>query len=93
MPWPPPHYYPDRGNGYRLRLEELRRLVAKSEYRSAVAPLLKCWFDYDILGEGENAAVLKPNGDVVTLDVLHDQIQSDPEKQYYLYQCAMNFWR
>ena len=93
MQWPPPKYRPDQGSGYQLDLEHLRRLVSVPAYRSSIGVMLKDWFGYDIVGTGNDAAILEPNGNVVVLETLHDLIQSDPKKQYYLYQRAMSFWR
>ena len=93
MEWPPANYQPDRGSGYRLRLEDLRQLVSRQEYRSAIAVMLKDWFGYDIVGTGNDAAILAADGDVVVLETVHERIQSDPQKQYFLYQRAMSFWR
>jgi hypothetical protein len=85
MEWPPANYQPDRCSGYRLRLEDLRQLVSVPEYRSAIAVMLKDWFAYDIVGRGNDVAILAPDGDVVVLETLHELIQSDPKKQYYLF--------
>jgi hypothetical protein len=93
MQWPPANYHPDRGSGYQLRLKDLRQLVSDAAYQSAIAVMLKDWFGYDIVGTGKDAAILAPGGDIVELETLHDLIQSDPKKQYYLYQRAMSFWR
>ena len=93
MQWPPPNYYPDRGTGYKLAPEHLHRLVSKLEYRSVIVPMLRIWFGYEIVGTGTNTVVRAPDRARVSLDVLHDQIQSDPKKQYCLYQRAMDFWR
>ena len=93
MQWPPQNYLPDCGSGYQLSRELVRRLVSEREYRSVIAPMLKDWFGYEITGQGADTTVQASDGTVVTLDVLHDQTQSDPKKQYYLYQRAMDFWR
>lgn len=79
--------------GIQLSLEHVRRLVSGTEYRFVIAPMLKEWFAYSIIGEGTDSTVLASDGTVVSLDLLHDQTQSDPKKQYYLYQRAMDFWR
>jgi hypothetical protein len=57
-----------------------------------IAPMLMDWFGYEIVGE-KSETVVWADGEVVELQILHDQIQSDPKKQYCLYQRAMDFWR
>jgi len=93
MQWPPPNYLPDHGTGYQLTREHVRRLVHGPEYRSVIAPMLKDWFGYEIIGDGLDTTVRASNGSLVSLDVLHEQTQRDPKTQYYLYQRAMDFWR
>ena len=53
-------------------------------------------FDGSDTGEIDSpsaAVVRSPAGDVIDLGVLHAAIQSDPQKQYDLYQSAMTLWR
>jgi hypothetical protein len=92
MSWPPPNYYPDRGTGYRLSFEEFRRLFSYRAYRASVEPLIKAWFGYDIVDHGDLVAICRPDGYTMDLQAIHDAIQSDPERQYCLYQCAMSLW-
>ena len=80
MSWPPPNYRPDYGTGYRVTFEDFRRLVTDPWCQPTILPLLKEWFGAEV-GDGED------------LRELHERIQADPQKQYYLYQRAMDLWR
>ena len=93
MSWPPSNYRPEYGSGYQLSFEDFRQLVSYATYQASVAALLRNWFGYEIVGEGDSTVVRTPSDDVVDLRALHDLIQSDPEKQYRIYQCAMTLWR
>jgi len=77
MSWPPPGYRPDHGTGYRVTFEDFLRLVPEP----TIAPLLRDWFGQEITSATAN------------LREIHERIQSDPERQYTLYQRAMDIWR
>ncbi len=93
MSWPPPGYRPDYGTGYRVTFDDFRNLVAYPPYRSSIGALLRNWYGYDIVGTEREAVVRSSAGDVIDLHALHAAIQSDPPKQYDLYQTAMTLWR
>jgi hypothetical protein len=92
MSWPPPNYAKNvaYGTGYQVTLSAFRQLIQSPSSRTAVAPLLKSWFGYDIV---DNAHVRSPEGQSIDLEALHHRIQNDPRMQYELYQTAMGFWR
>ena len=93
MAWPPPNYHPEMGTGYQVTFDDFRQLISYKGWQPAIAPLIKVWFGYEIVGTGAAAFVRSPSGEPVDLQELHSEIQSDPRKQYDLYQNAMNFWR
>ena len=93
MTWPPPNYRPDVGTGYAVTLSDFRRLLADRAYQPEVKPLLKAWFGYAIEGEGLHTRIRSAEGAIVDAEALHHTIQTDPQKQYELYQTAMTLWR
>jgi hypothetical protein len=93
MSWPPPNYRPAFGTGYRVTFDDFRNLLAYPSYRSSIGALLREWYGYEIVAVESDAVVRSPTGDVVDLRALHEAIQSDPQKQYDLYQRAMTLWR
>ena len=91
--WPPPCYQPDDGTGYKLSLDDFRQLIRYPAYQASTSALLRDWYGYEISGIEDRATVLSAGGEIVDLQALHEMIQSDPQKQYYLYQNAMALWR
>ena len=77
----------------RVTFDDFRQLVAYPPYRSSIGALLRDWYGYEIVGSEKDAVVRSPAGEVIDLGVLHEAIQSDPQKQYDLYQRAMSLWR
>lgn len=84
-----------RGSGYEMTFPNFERLISYPDpaYRKSVAPLLKSWFNYEICDEECGTRVYSPVGEAIDLHALYELIQSDPKKQYELYQCAMSLWR
>jgi hypothetical protein len=82
-----------RRTGYELTYEKFFRLVSDPYSQPVIAPLLKDWYRYAIAGEGSTTVVLSEHDIVVALHGLHNQIQNDPQKQYTIYQRAMDLWR
>jgi hypothetical protein len=95
MSWPPPNHATNAafGTGYRVTFGDFRHLIASPSAQPAIAALLQPWFGYDIVGQHETALVRSPQGQTVDLEALHHLIQSDPQKQFELYQAAMSLWR
>lgn len=93
MSWPPPNYRPDFGTGYRVTFDDFRTLIAYPSYRPSIGALLRDWYGYEIVGSETDAVVGSQAGDAIDLNALHAAIQSDPQKQYDLYQRAMTLWR
>ena len=92
MPWPPPNYRPDFGRGYKITFDEFRQLISYPYYQPSIGALLRDWYGYEISGS-EDKAVVRDAAGVVDLQALFETIQSDPQKQYYLYQSAQTLWR
>ena len=80
------------GAGYKLSKEQFASLISDQPYRSVVAPLLRRWFAYEIIGFGQNTSMRSASGSI-DLDQLHNSIQADSRKQHELYQTAMRLWR
>lgn len=81
------------GTGYSITEAEFRQIISYAPWQDIARPLLKRWFGYEIVGEGETATVRSASGESLDLTELHKRIQSDPQMQYDLYQRAMNVWR
>jgi len=92
MSSPPLRPHVTYGDGYKLSTEQFLSLISGQSYRSVVAPLLRRWFAYEIIGFGENTSVRSANAPI-DLTQLHDTIQADSRKQNELYQTAMRLWR
>jgi hypothetical protein len=80
------------GGGYKLSGEQFMSLISDQSYRSVVAPVLRRWFAYEIVGFGQHTSVRSAGGPV-DLDQLHKTIQADPNRQNELYQTAVRLWR
>jgi hypothetical protein len=91
--WPPPCYRPDYGTGYKITFDQFQQLIAYPPYQASTGALLRDWYGYEIAGTEDLASVRSAAGEIVNLHALHETIQSDPQKQYYLYQSAMALWR
>lgn len=92
-PWPPPNYRPDFGTGYGITFHEFRSLISDPAYQPPIRALLHEWYGYEIVGIEDEAIVRSPEGVSVDERALYETIQSDPQKQYDLYQSAMTLWR
>ena len=87
-----PHPHVTYGTGYKLSKEQFSTLISDQSYRSVVAPFLRRWFAYEIIGFGQDTHVRSASGPV-DIDQLHNAIQADSRKQSELYQTAMRLWR
>jgi hypothetical protein len=90
---PPPNYRPDFGTGYRISFDEFRSLIRDPLYQPPIRALLHKWYGYEIVGIEDEAIVRSPTGVSVDERELYETIQSDPKKQYDLYQSAIALWR
>jgi hypothetical protein len=89
----PPGYKLHKGSGYEVTFHDFCRLISEASSQPSIAPLMREWFSYEIIGQGHAAVVRASTGEAVDLQALHALIQSDPQKQYTLYQQAMDLWR
>ena len=80
-------------DGYEISLKDFKSLITHPAWQASTAAFLNQWYGYEIVGTDERAVVRSTNGDVVDLNRLHVQIQSDGRQQFDLYQQAMALWR
>jgi hypothetical protein len=92
MSWPP-GYKLRKCSGYEVSFHDFARLVTEAFSQPTIGPLLQEWFGYEIVGHGHATLVRASGGETIDLRALHALIQSDSEKQYTLYQHAMDLWR
>ncbi len=87
--------------GYEVTMADFLQLVGDPYCVPAVAPLLRRWFQYEIVQIG---SPVKPGyvGETVIRDAagkdvdkawLHDVVQADPEMQGSLYRTSQTLWR
>ena len=91
--WPPDGYDPSRGSGYRLTPEQFSKLTSAAKYRPFVAPLLRRWFSVELVDLETGTTFRAADGATVDAGSVYASVQSDPKKQYELYQFAMSCWR
>jgi hypothetical protein len=91
--WPPDGYDPSRGSGYRLTREQFSQLTSGAKYRPFVAPLLRRWFGIELVDVDSGTTFRAADHAVVDAGTVYASVQSDPKKQYELYQFAMSWWR
>jgi hypothetical protein len=89
--------------GYEISLRDFLRLCVEDP--GNVAPLLRQWFSIELVLTGQSSLarlIGKPhrgfllrdaNGIEVDSLMIHDAIQSDPERQNTIYNVAMTLWR
>lgn len=78
---------------WELTFLDFRSLVEDRSNRHAIAPLMKEWFDYRIIGHGLRTRIVNGNSEPVDPLELHLRIQDDSRFQYQLYQVAQSLWR
>ena len=79
--------------GYQITFSDFHRLLSDPEYRSAIAPLLREWYEYELEPLGDSVRILSGDGHEVDELTLHRRIQGDDPKQSSLYRAAMTLWR
>ena len=88
-------------NGYEVTFRDFQRLVSDPYCRPMVAPMLKEWFNYDIVELGPPTEkfgdpvteIRDASAQVVDKLQLHLTIQADAEKQWSLYSTSQTLWR
>jgi hypothetical protein len=79
--------------GYEVTYSDFMRLLSDPEDRRVVAPLIRKWFDCDVVATKSGFILRDSRGvELNPLDI-HQAIQSDSSRQYDLYQTAMSLWR
>jgi hypothetical protein len=82
--------HPDKtGPGWETTYGAFVDLLGEIHGRVVVAPLLRDWFGYEIIGPEKAPELRAPSGDLMPLHVVHDRIQADPELRYTFYQHRM----
>lgn len=79
--------------GYEMTFPDFCRMICEKWTRESASRLLREWHRMEIEGEGAETVVWSFDGAKVDLAVLYQMVQSDREKQYTIYQKAMDVWR
>ena len=79
--------------GRELTFSDFIRLLQAESSRRIIAPLLKEWFEYRVVGKGNGPRVIDTAKIPVDMLKLHIGIQEDERMQRSLYQAAMSLWR
>lgn len=87
--------------GYEVTFRDFQRLVSDPYCLPDVAPLLKKWFNYDIVQVGTPARkgadpeteIRDASGQAVSKARLHLIIQADADMQGTLYRTSQTLWR
>ena len=79
--------------GYEITFSDFHRLLYDPEYRSAIAPLLREWFGYELEPFGDSIRIRARESNEIDELALHQRIQGDEPKQATLYRAAMTLWR
>lgn len=87
--------------GYEVTFRDFQQLVSDAYCLPMVAPLLKKWFNYDIVvtgpagkpGYAQETTIRDADGKEVGKARLHLIIQDDPEMQGTLYRTSQTLWR
>lgn len=87
--------------GYEVTYEDFMRLVSDPYCVPEIAPLLKRWFNYDIVpigppakkGYASETIIRDAEGHEVGKARLHLIIQADPDLQNTLYNTSQSLWR
>jgi len=82
-----------QGTGYRVTFKDFVALLSDPAWRGAIRPLVEKWFNCTVMDVGGQPQLKSATGEVLSLSAVHEQIQADTDKQYTLYQAAMNLWR
>jgi hypothetical protein len=72
---------------------DFKLLLGTPEFRPVLARLLSKWYDYELVGRGNDVYVRSRDGHRIDLQRLHLSIQADAEKSRELYFASMALWR
>jgi hypothetical protein len=79
--------------GYAITFRDFCQLFTDPGYRPHVIPPLREWFGYEAPLTPAGFSIVARDGSSVSPFAVHQDIQSDPQRQYALYQTAMSLWR
>jgi ribosomal protein S18 acetylase RimI-like enzyme len=79
--------------GYEVTYRDFRQLLSDPDYRAEITPLIRKWFGCEVVPVEDSFMLRDPSGAEVSPHAVHEAIQADPDRQYTLYQKAMNLWR
>jgi hypothetical protein len=80
-PASPPRRRPAKEEpGWETSYDEFCHLLGELHWRAVVAPLLKDWYGYDVVGAKGRPELVSTSGDRVPLREAHDRIQADPDR-------------
>jgi hypothetical protein len=80
-------------NGYEITFNNFCELLSYPEHREAVAVLIRTWYGYEVIPNGDSFLLRDSDGREVSRQVVHDAIQANRDQQFHIYQTAMRFWR
>ena len=76
--------------GWETTEDEFQGLLDDLQWRAVVAPVLREWFDCDVVGPKGAPELRTAAGERLSASDLHRRIQADPERRYALYQRKMS---
>ncbi|MEO6002977.1 MAG: hypothetical protein ABIZ04_13435 [Opitutus sp.] len=80
-------------NGWFLTFADFAQLFSDASYQTRIGEMIERWFGCKIIIVDERVQFKRPDESLLIYEHVHDSIQADPEKQYQLYQAAMDLWR
>jgi hypothetical protein len=83
--------YPN--TGYQITYSDFIQLLTYPAYRAGIVPLIEEWFDCQVLESDDDPLLRTRAGQALPCAEVHEQIQTDPQKQFTLYQRAMSLWK
>jgi hypothetical protein len=81
---------PKDGPGWETTYREFVGLLGDLQHRAVVAPLLREWFGYVVVGAKGTPQIRSLSGERIALDDVHRRVQSYPERRYEFYQRKMS---
>ena len=79
--------------GWALTFADFEQLFSEASDRKRLAEMIERWYGCQVIVVNQRVQFKMPDGSLLIREYLHDAIQADPEKQYQLYQAAMDQWR
>ena len=79
--------------GWSVSFSSFAQLLDDAAYCKRIGPMIEKWFDCEVQVATDGARLKKREGAFLVREHIHEAIQADGEKQYQLYQAAMDLWR